>query len=131
MGETVESAHPDGHELDDPVEYPGDEDYPSDAPIAADRDQQRRGPPAERLVGQLPGDRVTWGTFTTTAATPLIGFEDPARQDRTVGFEALAGDDEAELVEAAEGGQVGVGERVRALADGSVGHVEVFRMGLA
>jgi hypothetical protein len=33
----------------------------------------------------------------------LVGFEDPAREDRAVGLEALAGDDEAEFIESAEG----------------------------
>jgi hypothetical protein len=34
--------------------------------------------------------------------------------------------DEAQLVETAEGGQIGLGERGRAVTDGSVRHVEVF-----
>jgi hypothetical protein len=38
----------------------------------------------------------------------------------------LAGDLESEFVESAEGGQISAGE---ARADGSIGHVEVFRMG--
>jgi hypothetical protein len=97
------------------------------APVAADRDQQRGGTPPERLVHLLPGHGVPWGPFATAAATPLVGLEDSAREDRAVGLEALAGDDEAEFVEAAEGGQIGAGERVCALADGSVRQVEVFQ----
>lgn len=41
-----------------------------------------------------------------------------------LGFEALAGDDESKLIEAAEGCQVGMGERIRALADSGIGHLE-------
>lgn len=73
------------------------------ASVAADRDQQGRGPPAERLVGKLPGDRVPGGPFAAAAAAPLVGFEDPAPEDRAVGLEALAVDDEADLVKSAEG----------------------------
>ncbi|MGS2641460.1 hypothetical protein [Streptosporangium sp. G12] len=57
--------------------------------------------------------------------TPTVGFDEPAREDCALGLEALAGDDEPKLVEAAEGCQIGVGERIQALADGGVGHVEV------
>jgi hypothetical protein len=52
--------------------------------------------------------------------------DDPAREDCAVGLEALAGDDEPKLVEAAEGCQIGVGERIYALTDGGVGHVAVL-----
>lgn len=97
------------------------------APVAADRDQQRRGPPAEWLVGQLPVDGVPRGPFATATATPLVGFEDSAREDRAIRLEALPRDDQPKLVEAAEGSQIGMGGRVGALADGSVGHVEVFQ----
>jgi hypothetical protein len=40
------------------------------------------------------------------------------------GVEALAGDDESELVESAENGQISAAKA----AEGSVDHVEVFRM---
>jgi hypothetical protein len=66
--------------------------------------------------------------LAAASAAPLIGFEDPACEYRSVRLEALAGNEEAELVESAEGGQVRAGERVLALADGSVGHVEVFQV---
>lgn len=46
----------------------------------------------------------------------------PTRRDRPAGFEALSGDLQAELVEAAERGHMRAGE-------GTVGHVEVFRVG--
>ncbi len=77
---------------------------------------------------QLSGDCVPRGPFAAAAATPLVGIEHPAGKNRALGLEALAGGDEPELVEAAEGRQIGVGERMRALADGSVRHVEVFQM---
>jgi hypothetical protein len=43
-------------------------------------------------------------------SAPLVGLDDPASQHSTVGFEALAGDDKAELVEPAERGQVRASE---------------------
>ena len=57
-----------------------------------------------------------------TGDTTWSGIDDPARQHRPVGLKPLPDDLEAELVEAAERGQVRAGE-------GSVRHVEVFRMG--
>lgn len=56
----------------------------------------------------------------------LIHTDDPAREDCALGLEALAGDDEPKLVEAAEGCQIGVSERIYALTDGGVGHVAVL-----
>jgi hypothetical protein len=56
---------------------------------------------------------------------PLVGVDDPAGQHRPVRVEALPGDNEAELVETAEHGQVRAIEARR----GSVVHVEVFQMG--
>jgi hypothetical protein len=78
-------------------------------------------------VGQLSSHGIAWRPFAAAATAPLIRFEDSARENRAVGLEVLADDDKAELVESAEGGQVGAGERVCALADGSVGHVKVFQ----
>ena len=92
------------------------------APVSADRDQQRGGPPPERLMSQHSGDTVTRDAFFTAATAPPILLGDPARQHRTIGSEALAGHLQPELVEAAEHGQI----RAR---EGSVRHVEVFRMG--
>jgi len=75
---------------------------------------------------------VTHGNHTSVdalldpAPAPLVRFNDTAGEDGTVGVESLAGDLEPEFVESAEGGQIGAGD---ARADGSVGHVEVFRMG--
>jgi len=92
------------------------------AAVATDRDHERRRPPAQRLVRQLAGHRVTPHALATAAAVPLIGLDDPARQHGPIRFESLAGDFKAELIEAGERVQVRAGE-------GNVVHVEVFRMG--
>jgi hypothetical protein len=65
--------------------------------------------------------RVARRTLTPAATAPLVRFDDPAGKDRTIRFEPLTGDFEAEHVEPAERGQVRASE-------GSVKHVEVFRM---
>jgi hypothetical protein len=93
----------------------------TDAAVAAHRDQQRRRAPAQRLVCEFSGHRVARYALAAATPTPLIGLEDPAGKHGTVGLEPLAGDLEAELVEAAERGQVRAGE-------GSVRQVEVFQM---
>ena len=49
----------------------------------------------------------------------MVGFDDAAGRHRTVRFEPLALDVQAELVQAAGRAQVGAGE-------GDVRHVEVF-----
>ena len=100
------------------------------APVAADRDLQGRGPPAQRLVRQPPDDAVAGCAFAAAASAPggtsrlrgMVGFGDPAGEDRAVRLEALTDAVKAELVKAAERGQVGGSE-------GSVRHVEVFQMG--
>ena len=92
------------------------------AAVAADRDQQRRGSPAQRLVSQLPSDRVTDGALAPAASTPRIRVHDPAGQDRPVGLKALPEGFQTELVEPAERGKVRAGEC-------SVRRVEVFPVG--
>ena len=92
------------------------------APVAADRDQQRRRSPAQRLVRQPAGHAVARRAFAAAAPAPLVRARRPGRRAPPVRFETLPDDLEAELVEAAERGQV----RAR---EGSVRHVEVFRMG--
>lgn len=77
-------------------------------------------------MGQPSGHGVARDAFAAAAATPLVVLDDAAAEDGTVRIESLAGDDEAELVESAEGRQIGVGERVRAVGDGRVGHVAVL-----
>lgn len=66
-------------------------------------------------------DGVSRDAFDATVPAPRGGFGETAFQDRPCGLEPLAGDFEAEVVEAAERRQVGCSE-------GSVGHVGVFRM---
>ena len=97
------------------------------APVAPDRDQQNGGSPSERLVRQPSGHGVARRAFAATAMAPLVWFKDPAGQHRPVRLETLAGDEQTEFVESAEGGQIRDGEHVSAVADGSVGHVEVFQ----
>jgi len=92
------------------------------ASVAADRDQQRRGTPAQRLVRQPPGHRVPRRAFAPAAPAPAIRLDDPAGKHRTIGLQPLTHDVEAEFVKAAESGQVRASE-------GSVKHVEVFRVG--
>jgi hypothetical protein len=94
----------------------------SGTPVAAHGHHERRRPPAQRLVGQLPGHRVARYAFATTATAPLVRLDDPARQHRTVGLDSLAGDGQAELIEPAEPGQVRAGE-------GSVRQLEVCQSG--
>ena len=81
----------------------------ADAPVATDRDQQRGGPPPERLVRQSSGHRVARDALASAASTPLIGLEDSASKHGPVGLQPLAGHHESELVKAAEGGQVSAG----------------------
>lgn len=99
------------------------------APVPADRDQQSRGAPAQRFMGQFPGHGVTRDTLTTAPPAPLVRLHDPAGQHGTVGFEPLAHCFQAEHVQTAEGSQVRVVEQISAATDGSVVHVEVFRDG--
>jgi hypothetical protein len=94
------------------------------APVATHRDLQRGGPPTQRLVREATNRGVTRVTLAAAASTPPVGFDHPAREHSPVGFDPLPGDDEAELVESTEGGQVRAGEARRR---GSVAHVEVFR----
>jgi transposase len=96
------------------------------APVAADRDQQRGGSPAQRLVGQPPGHGVPRRALAPAAAAPLVSVDDPARQHGPITVEALPRDLKSELVEPAEDGQIRAAEAGRR---GSVAHVEVFRMG--
>jgi hypothetical protein len=91
------------------------------APVATDRDFQGRGTPAQRLVGQPPDESVTRCSLPAATATPSVGLNDPAGQDRPVWLEALSDDFETQLVQATERGQVRASE-------GSVRHVEVFQM---
>ena len=93
------------------------------APVAADRDQQRRRPPPERLVRQppdhgVPRRRPRSRSGGTTASGSTTRQASTARS----GSSRWPVTSQPELVEPAERGQVRAGE-------GSVRHVEVFRMG--
>jgi hypothetical protein len=78
---------------------------------------------------QLSDHGVAHEALAAAAATPLAGFEDPAREHGTAGFEALAGHLKSGLAETAERGQIGAREpSSRARRDGSAGHAEVFQM---
>jgi len=75
------------------------------APVAANRDQQHRGTPAQRLVRQPAGHRVARGAFAATTATPAAGFDNPARQHRTIRVNPLTDGFKSQLIEPAERGQ--------------------------
>jgi hypothetical protein len=76
-------------------------------------------------VGELPHDGVAGDTLAAAAAAPLVRLDDTTGEERSLRFEPLTRDDEAELIESAERGEVGAAEPTR----GSVRHVEVSRMG--
>jgi hypothetical protein len=56
----------------------------SGAPVPADRDHQRGGSPAQRLVCQTPGHGVARCSFASTASAPPVRFDDPAGQRRPI-----------------------------------------------
>lgn len=90
------------------------------APVAAHPHQQRRGPVTERLMRERTRHCVPQHTLGAALAAPRVVVDDAALQHRTIRFETLRDGFEAELVETAERGQVGRGER-------RVVQVEVFR----
>jgi hypothetical protein len=90
--------------------------------VAAYDHLQNRRTPSERLVRQPPNHRVPRCPRATTPAAPPIRLDDPAGQNRAIGFKTLPNGLEADLIEPAERAQVRASE-------GSVIHVEVFRMG--
>src|SRR5699024_9423331 len=83
--------------------------------------QQCRGAVTERLMRQSPGDGAPRGRPCSAGPAPRILLGEPALQHRPRGSEPLADHDQAKLLEAGEGRQVGV-------IEGSVEHVEVFQM---
>jgi hypothetical protein len=95
----------------------------SGAPVPADRDHQRDGSPAQRLVRQTPCHGVARCSFASTASAPLIRFDDPAGQRRPIRHHVLAGDFEPEPVGTSERGQIRIGE---ARIGGSAKHAGVF-----
>src|SRR5699024_4906569 len=92
------------------------------APVAAHRDQQRGGAPAQRLVRQLASDGVARGALAPAPSAPAVIGHDAAGQHRPIGLQPLAHALQAEVIEASERGQVRGSE-------GSVRHVEVFPVG--
>ena len=87
-------------------------------------DQQRGGPPPERLMRQLPGHRAPRGALgpAVPAERVVIARDHPAFQHRPVRLHALANRNEAKLVQAGEGRQI------RGIK-GKFTHVEVFWSG--
>ena len=76
------------------------------APVAAACDEQRRRAPTERLVRQMAGDALVRDALAAAPPAPPIGLGDPTRQHRPVGLQLLPDDLQAEVVQAAERGQV-------------------------
>ncbi|ETZ98250.1 hypothetical protein I547_6501 [Mycobacterium kansasii 824] len=95
------------------------------APVAADRDQQGRRPPPERLMCKLARPGVVRTALLAAAPAPSILVGDPARQHRPVAVQALPRHLKPEFIEPAKSRQVSAG---KARTTGSVVHVEVFRM---
>lgn len=87
-------------------------------------DQQRRRPMPERFMRKPTRHRVASHALASALATPAIRFSDATLDDRTIRLHDLPDGLKTELIESAERGQGGRGE-------GSVEHVEVFRMGSA
>ncbi len=91
------------------------------APVSADPHQQRCGTVPERGMRQRPRDRSPRGRTCSTSPAPRIFVGEATFQHCPRGSEVLADHGQAELIHTSEGRQVrGV--------EGSVGHVEVFRM---
>ena len=91
-------------------------------PVAAHSHQQRRRPVPERLMREPTHHGVSRDAFRAALPAPGIVLDDAALDHRPIRLEMLTYSLEAELVETAERGQAGRGE-------GSLEHVEVFRMG--
>jgi hypothetical protein len=92
------------------------------APVAANRNQQRRRAPPQRFMGQPPNYRVPRRALASTATAPPVRLHNPARQHSTIRLEPLPDDLQTKLIESGKRSQIRRGE-------GSVGHVEVFQMG--
>jgi hypothetical protein len=76
----------------------------------------------EGLVREPAGHAVSHDAFLTAAPTPRIGVENSTLDHRPPRSQVLSHRDEAKLIQTAKRGQIGCSK-------GSVGHVEVFRMG--
>lgn len=71
---------------------------------------KRRGPMPERNVRQPPGHRASQLALGPAATPPRIRLNDTALDQRPIRRDVLADGYQPELVQAAEGGQVGRGE---------------------
>ena len=91
------------------------------AAVAADHELQRRRTPPERLMRELPHDAVARSALATATPAPVVVGLDPAGDYRSVRLDSLPDGAQPEPVEAGESRQVRGSE-------GSVKHVEVFRM---
>ena len=80
------------------------------AAVATHRHMQAGRSPPERFVREPADDGAPRDSLAAAPVAPVVVDDDPAGQHRPVGAEALPGDDEAELVEAAEHGQVRAAE---------------------
>lgn len=92
--------------------------------VAADSQQDRGGALFERAVRERTGDRSPRQGSSTAVPAPGIRIGETAFEDRAFRGQVLPGALQTELVQLAEG------REVRGL-EGSVGHVEVFRMASA
>lgn len=94
------------------------------APVSAHPHQQDRRPPPERLVRQTPRHRAARRALGPAPTTEhvIIAGHDATLEHRPAGIQALPDHDETELVQAREGRQI-------RNIEGSVAHVEVFRVG--
>ena len=68
------------------------------------------GRPSQRLMRQPTGHRVTRLAFTSAPTTPSVRLDHPARQDRPIGLQPLAGDNQPHLIKAAERRQIRSGQ---------------------
>src|SRR5699024_10257478 len=91
------------------------------APIPAHPDLQHRRSPAQRDVSETPDHGASGDALLTAPVAPVVRFEHATLQHRSVWLDPLPGGGQAQPVELAESIEIGRGE-------GSVEHVEVFRM---
>jgi len=92
------------------------------ATVSAHPDLQHHRAMPEWFMREVPDNRVTGSARGSAPATPRIGFAHSAPDGRPVWLQGLSDRFEPELVETAKRGQI------RGM-EGSVGHIEVFRMG--
>ncbi len=92
------------------------------ATVAAHSELQHRRSPAQRNVGQPAHHRASGHALLAALVAPVVAIADQALKDRAIGFDQLAGGSQSQPVELAEGVEI-------RRSEGSVGHVEVFRMG--